>query len=200
MQNLDSSTSSGGKTEPMPPIITGRGQTLIALFLIAAGLAACTTAVPPSDSAQPYYEITTANVGDDVSIVSEQGTAFVDVRSERGIGETNITLSRGSWPTAMTLRFYLAGLEGMQLDYGSTKVALSINTSGQILQSATTADNGEISTEPASPYWMNVSYIDAQELPVARAVHDGAILVTLPPDFFSSSPETFNLNWIDFYR
>ena len=47
---------------------------------------------------------------------------------------------------------------------------------------------------------MEVSYVDAAGQVVERAAPDGAILVTLPSDFFSSSPEAFSLNWIDFYR
>jgi hypothetical protein len=175
-------------------------RTLLAMLLLTSGLAACTTSAPPSDSRAPEYDIVTPGAGDTVTISTKEDGTFIDVRSDRGIGKATVTLAAGQWPEGLTLRFYLAGLESLQLDYEDTKVALSVTTSSQILESANSADSGEIATDPNSPYWMAVTFVDADGQATATTTRDGAILVTMPPDFFAINPRSFGLNWIDFYR
>jgi len=175
-------------------------RALLALLVVAAGLAACTTAGSEGATAVPEYEISSTKAGDDVTITTENGTAFANVRSESGIGQAAVALLAGQWPQEMTLRFYLAGLEGLQLNYGDTKIALSVTRSGEIVQGATSGDGGEIATDAESPYWMSVTFVNAAGESVPDATRDGAILVTMPTDFRVTDPTSFELEWIDFYR
>lgn len=173
---------------------------ILSLLLLAGGLAACTAVSISPSSATPQYEISVPGAEDSLTMTVANGATFADIHSTRGIGEASVALVAGEWPAGLTLRFYLDGLESLQLAYGDTKIALSLTTSGPVLQSASTADGGEIATTEESPYHLAVSYVDAEGQPVADKVTGGAILVAMPADFFASDAQAFDLSWIDFYR
>lgn len=180
-----------GEKQLLKKIRPARG-TLFALCFFAGGLVACGAAALPQMPLGPSFDITVPGAADDVTMTTSGDAAFIEVRSERGIGEAGVALRRGLWPANLALRLHLKGLEGLQVAYGDTKLALSVNTSGQVLQSASTADEGEIATAVGSPYWMDVV---VQESDAGRVY-----VVTLPADFFAATPATLDFSWIDFYR
>lgn len=168
------------------------------LFILLSLLAGCTPTAP----AEPFRTLITAQgLENKVVMVLEENTAVFNIRSETGIGSANVLLQSGRWPSQVILRFYLSGLEELTVTYGDAILTLNISSTeaNQIIQAVTRSG----STEPIdsdSPYWMDVSVLDAAGNPATIPVTDGAIEVSLPPDFFSQDVDSFALNWVDFYR
>lgn len=168
-------------------------QALLALLVMAGGLTACSAALAPQEEADPGLDITVPRTGDSVASSAEGDVTYLDVRSDRGIGEAMIARGRAAWPRKIALRFHLAGLEALRISYGDTSLALSVTTSGRILQSASSGGAREVQTAVGEPYWMDV----------AVEQKDGAdklFIVGLPADFYAQAPQSFDFGWIDFYR
>lgn len=168
-------------------------RSLLALVVMAGGLAACSAALAPQAATGPQFDITVARAGDTVAPSREDDITYLDVRSERGIGEAAVIRNNAAWPGQMALRFHLTGLEELQLSYGDTRLALSVTTSGQILQSVSSGAEGEVATAVGDPYWMDVS---VEEVKGAGK----QFIITLPADFYAQAPPSFDFGWIDFYR
>ena len=180
---------------------SNRRRSIMGMLLATAVLSACSAAAVPARPSEPMVDVATEGAGNEITFSTGASVAFIDVRSERGIGRATITRVAGQWPEVMTMRLHLRGLENLQVSDGSTKLALSLTRSGQLLQSANSADDGELAvTDDSSPYWMVVRFVD--EMGDASATIDpaGAILVDLPPDYMAGAGKRIELEWIDFYR
>jgi hypothetical protein len=106
-----------------------------------------------------------------------------------------------SWPPGVMVRFHLKGLEEMTLAYGDTAVTLNISSLGgnEVRQSVDQNGQTEI-IHSDSPYWLNVTLTNSDGSPGTIPLEEGSIDVILPTHFHETNPESFSLNWIDFFR
>lgn len=156
-------------------------------------MVSCQPQTPPLPS---LTVITTEGVQTKVVMRLAGDTAVFDITSPSGIGGANVQLSSGEWRRTMRLRFHLSGLEEMTLTYGETTTAVNISsTDSQIRQSVNDAP-----IDSSSPHWMNVSLKNEDGSAGQIPLENGTIEVTLPPDFHTQDPDSFHINWIDFYR
>jgi hypothetical protein len=99
--------------------------------------------------------------------------ARLEVFSERGMGSAAIEFAPAAWPSAVTLRLHLCGLE-----------SLSNGTEGTAAPIA-----------PGSPFWMAVHRTPHTD--DLRALRFG---VAAPAAFFIEGLRDFAFDWLDFYR
>lgn len=164
------------------------------LLLAVAALAACA----PAGGAE--YHVSSNRPSAQVVVTNENGSAFVDIHSDNGIGDATVTLVDGAWPDAITLRFHLEGLEQMQFVYGNTVAGLSVTTQNMLLQGAAVDGSPIEAIDETSRYWMAVSFLDRNGNAVDSPAAGGVIEVQAPADFFEGAHAEFTINWIDFYR
>ena len=147
------------------------------------------TAVPTEDSQAP----------DDIS--PEEASIVYDIVSESGIGSETFQRPEQGWSAEVVLRFHLQGLEEMHLMYADTAVVLNIASTGQNDLQQTVSGNGQSqSINTADPNWMSVSVLNEAGTPGTIPLKNGTINVRLPTAFYEENPESFTVNWIDFYR
>ncbi|MCP4356502.1 MAG: hypothetical protein GY796_00595 [Chloroflexi bacterium] len=167
-------------------------------FFLLLFLISCTTETANEEPLQ--VNITPKSEGDRVEMEVDGETTVFNIYSQTGIGSADIERITGSWPPTIISRFHLNGLEEMRLVVGDTAVTLNLSSSGG-RSSQTLTQNGVTSTiTPDNPYWMDVTISNADGSPGTVPLKEGTIDVSLPPALFDKSPDSFSLNWIDFYR
>ncbi len=170
-------------------------RTWMLLGLVLLGGVACTVAEVPAGSG-----VAVVAADDDVTTtlstieIGDAATTVVDIESERGIGALTLAREGAAWPSSVGLRLNLNGLENLTLAFDDTELTLAVSSTadGQVLQSVREGDtSAETQTISRSdPNWMEVEV----------STDGDAFLVMLPQSLLTSSAETADVSWIDFYR
>lgn len=189
---LDAATSFPAKVATMSLLQA------IALFLLPAsvGLAPCNSAY--GDDAP--FEIITKRDNDQVDVKVLEDTACFSIRSHFGISQAIIKRRDANWPTSVTLRLHLKGLEKFKVTSGKTTLEGSVSThNGQTRLWKDGRESARLS--PKHPYWMQIQRVGEngkpdKPLPLA----DGYFQMKLPKGLFKDNPKSITIDWIDFYR
>ncbi len=166
---------------------------LLGLVLLSG--VACTVAESPADAG---VEVATAD--DDVTTAvstsefADSAMTVIDIESERGIGSLTLARTGNAWPSSVALRLHLNGLENLTLTFDDTELTLAVSSTadGQVLQSV---NEGDPSAETQI-----LSANDENWMEVEVSADGDAFLVMLPQALLTSSAETADVSWIDFYR
>jgi len=176
----------------------------LALVAILSWLAACTQ----PGSAPPTFDVVPHKPETAVAYRVEGDAVIFDIFSQSGLGGADVSLTSGTMPDQMLLRFHLKGLESLQFTYSETAseitISLAVSSSGAHDARETVMQGGdraqETSLTPDSPYWMDVSIIAAEGATASIPLEDGYFEVTPAADFLQGDHHEFTLEWIDFYR
>jgi hypothetical protein len=132
----------------------------------------------------------------------EGGALVVEVTSPSGIGSAHLTID-GPMPKQMALRLLLKGMEKLEVAYGETTVTASLSSTPgyDVTESVRLAMDGEErEISPASPYWMAVTIVPAEDMPASIPLQQGYIEVQMPASFLSSEERALSIQWVDFFR
>lgn len=172
---------------------------LTALMIVV--LAAC----QPAMESDPVIEVTLDKQGDSADVQMEDGRAIIDVTSPSGIGGMQVTLESGEWPEEVVVHLRLQGLEQLEIGYDQFLIStgLSSNSSpGPGLMLYVTDESGEV--ESASPssdiYYPTITPVTEGDTPVTIPLENGYFEIAMPSHFYEVAPESFTVQWIDFYR
>jgi hypothetical protein len=173
----------------------------IQVILLTFLLASCGGGPIGAQPDEPAFIIITKNPEDQVDIQHQNGTALIDIQSPSGIGSATFELPSGSMPENITLRLHLKGLEQFRLKSRQDQIAASIpsgdalNTGNQTVLTTRT----EFPLLPGDPLWMEIDIVSEQtekKIPLEQ----GYFEVILPQQFIQNTGNTFEIEWIDFYR
>lgn len=114
--------------------------------------------------------------GNKVEVVATGDHGLITISGSPGIGRASVSLISGQWPEKTYIRFYLKGLEG-----------LNVSSSSQTL------DRSQLSVRA---FDMQGNAIEDKYLLDEK----GYFEVQLPISFFSERAEPIEIQWIDFYR
>ncbi len=174
----------------------------LALVGILSWLAAYTQPGP----VLPTFEVVPHKPETAIAYRMEGDAVIFDIFSQSGIGGADVSLTAGTMPERMLLRFHLKGLESLQFTYGEgeTVVKLAVSSSGAHDARETVMQGGDGAQESPltadSPYWMDVSIVAAEGTATSIPLADGFFEITPPADFLHNDHHEFTLEWIDFYR
>jgi len=171
-----------------------RGMTLACLVALIAGRA-------HSEEPPGRFRVTTRKADDRVTVGLQGDRTFFTVTSPSGIGGATITREGEGWSRSIILRLHLRGLERLQIGNGMVILSASVSSSGdhQTILSFSERGKEEVSIDRRSPYWTDISILDAQGHPAKEIpLKDGVFEVSLPHAIFVSNPQTITLDWIDF--
>ncbi len=144
-------------------------------------------------------QVTTEREDNRVAVAYEGDAARIEVFSERGMGRASVEIPPELWPTALTLRLHLGGLESLRFHYEPYTVALSVTSAAdhmiiETLSEETSNTPQEIA--PDSPYWMAVTRTPRPDDALRALYFD----VDAPAAFLAGDPRAFTFEWLDFYR
>ena len=149
---------------------------------------------------EPVFIINAKNQDDQVNIQQENGITTVDIYSDMGIGSAKIELESGGMPEEMLLRMHIRGLEEIRLVSEQAVVVASGSSSGSfaINDQRVNSSGSEYSITPIDPLWMKIEIISNQAKKIP--LESGYFEITVPREFLRSAGNSFEIEWIDFYR
>ena len=172
------------------------------IILFSIFLVSCTSQPANAQAGgEPVFNVTTKNQDDRIEIRQENSITRVDIQSPTGIGSATFKLESGSMPEQLILRLHLAGLEEFRLvsdqttlvAYGSSHEGF--NVSGQSVIAA----GNEYAITPIDPLWTNVEVVSGQaekKIPL----DEGYFEIIVPKEFIQRAGNSFEIQWIDFFR
>jgi hypothetical protein len=175
-------------------------RSYLEIVLLSFLLASCAGLPVSAQSGEPVFQVTTKNRDDQVSIQFQDGIAFIDVQSPIGIGSATFELESGVMPTEIILRLHLKGLEEFRLTSTQSNLAAlvaSSNASNMIQRIM--APGSESPLSPSHPLWMQVKIVSEQP-EKSIPLEQGYFEITLPQEFIRNAGNSFEIEWIDFYR
>ena len=149
---------------------------------------------------EPVFFINAKNQDDQVNIQQENGITTVDIYSDTGIGSAKLELESGGMPENMLLRMHLQGLEEIRLKSKQAVIVASGSSSGSfgINDQRVNSSGSEYSITPIDPLWMKIEIISNQAKKIP--LESGYFEITVPREFLQSAGNSFEVEWIDFYR
>ena len=168
---------------------------LLSFFLIS-----CAGQAANAQAGEPGFTVTTKNEGDRVDLQYENGFTFIDVYSSSGLGSAEFKLTSGTMPEEMVLRLHLKGLEELRLTSAQTSIAASVsNSDSSDIHQRIIAASSDSPLLPSHPLWMKIEIVTEQaekKIPL----EEGYFEVTVPEEFIRKAGNSFEIEWIDFYR
>jgi len=149
---------------------------------------------------EPVFSITAKNQNDQVIFQYVDGTAIVDIQSPTGIGSAKLELESGGMPENMLLRLHLQGLEEIRLISEQAVIVAAGSSSGpfRINDQRVNSSGSEYSLTPIDPLWMKIEIISDQAKKIP--LESGYFEITVPREFLQNAGNSFEIQWIDFYR
>lgn len=177
-------------------------QIVYTILLMCLFLASCASQPANAQSGdEPVFAFATKNQDDEVNIQFGNGITTIDVHSPTGIGSAKFELESGAMPEKVILRLHLSGLEEFRLISHQTAIAASASSSGafSVTNQQVIRSGNEYSITPVDPLWMKVEIVSGQ---VVKKIplEDGYFEVTVPKEFIQEAENSFEIQWIDFFR
>lgn len=176
-------------------------QYAILAFFTSIFLAACAMKPDRLNWEKPDFKITVSNPKDIVSVTSEEGISLIDINSPGGIGSAHFELVSGTLPEKIITRLHLKGLEEFRLSYDETLITASIPSSS-IFNTSTQkviTPGGEYPTLPGHPLWLEIKIVSDQMVEKIP-LEEGYFEITFPDEFNKKTGDSFDIQWVDFFR
>lgn len=150
---------------------------------------------------EPVFSITQKNQEDQISIQYENGAAIININSPFGIGSAKFELESGAMPEKIVLQLHLKGLEEFRLASSQTAIAASVSSSEvfNVHNQRIISSGSEYSILPIHPLWLNIEIISDQTIEKIP-LEEGYFEITFPKEFVQKAGNSFEIQWIDFYR
>lgn len=181
----------------------GRGLLGLALLLAALlALAGC------KRTTMATIDVTLDKHDDKATVTVADGRAVIDVTSASGIGGLTAILDDGDWPDEVVVRLNTRGLERLEFGYGNVQISTGLSSTGDPnppLMLTVVDEAGNVETAPPSsdsyyPVIRAVGSDGVAATPVFPLPEGSVFEITLPRHFSELKPESFWMQWIDFYR
>lgn len=175
-------------------------RSYLEVVILSFLLVSCAGAPVRAQSGEPDFVVTTNNQDDRVDIQYQNGRVTIDVSSPGGIGSAAFEIKSGDTPEEIILRLHLKGLEDFRIVSARDNIAVSVSTSdpSTVRQRLVIAGN-ESAILPDHPLWLETRIVPEQSgktLPL----EDGFFEITIPREFIQNMGDSFEIEWIDFYR
>lgn len=159
---------------------------LVVVCLTVLSLAACAPNSPASE--RPPYTAVPLKGDPVITFNTTDDQLLIDITSPTGIGSAAIEKASGPWPSPITIRLRVTGLESFKFRYADTVIEVSVSSQTNAVREEYTQPGATGVTGPGDPYWLAVisdeDYFDLKA----------------PADFLKNGESKFTIEWIDFYR
>ena len=139
--------------------------------------------------------------GDSVDVKVDKDRTLFDVKSPFGIGRASIDRRKPDWPSTVTVRLRLKGLEHLQIVAGTKKLEAAVGVRNGRPEIRAWKDGDENhSLDDKSPFWPKIAVVDRGQPAQATPLMDGWFDIELPRALLEGNPPSIEVSWIDFYR
>ncbi len=173
------------------------------LFALVLIFQASVGAVRAAKESSEAVKVTGVEPDDNITVQSPKPNAIlVAIKSRSGSGRATLKSLNSDGSKSVTLRFYLKGLEGLQISNGVTTLNAAVSVRDKELQIRQWKGGDEGAPfEDNDPAAMRISIGGGEDtnqphLPLKK----GYFEIVLPGSLFQGKPEAITLSWIDFYR
>ena len=171
------------------------------IILLSLILASCAGLPANAQAEEPVFLVTTKNQDDQIDVQYGNGASLIDIYSPTGIGSAKFKLESGNMPGEILLRLHLTGLEAFRLTSAQTSIAASGSSSDtfNVNDQKIISSGGESPILPGQPLWIEIQVVSSQaekKIPLK----DGYFEITVPKEFIQKAGNSFEIEWIDFYR
>lgn len=185
----------------------------VAILWLVGGLllGGCQAAETP-----PMIELTLDRPqGNTAEVIFEDSRALIDVNERHGINGLNARLTQGEWPAEIVVRLRLRGLEQLWIHYGDLTISTGVSSGGAPppLTITVVDESGNVQSAPPSAdiYYPDIRVVTpdgtaavgplaAGERPAFPLPEGSVFEITMPVHFFRDAPNSFSMQWVDFYR
>jgi hypothetical protein len=146
------------------------------------------------------FKIKTLHPNDRVEVKDgNQKTVFV-IFSPKGISNAVFQRTAKAWPDRVTLQLKLKGLEHVKVSMDELKLEASVSSqTGEVR--LWKAGQEDMPLDSKDPSWMEFRLLNSEGEPTKSIpLEEGCIEFQLPKKFQEINPESFKVEWIDFYR
>jgi hypothetical protein len=168
-------------------------------LLMSLLLASCAGGSAGAQDAKPEFRLVLKNPGDTVTVLDENSRTVIDIQSDSGIGSASLELVSGSMPDTLLLRLHLRGLEEFRLISEKDRVSASVS-SGEVFNSINErilVSGLEVPIGSLHPMWIEVRIVsETGDVPLET----GYFEIVVPGEFTRQAGNSFEIQWIDFYR
>lgn len=161
----------------------------------------CASRGVSAQDSKPEFRVTVKNSDDKIIVLDESSQTVIEIHSDFGIGSASFELVSGSMPDTLLLRLHLKGLEEFRLISNQAAIAASASSSEvfHVTNQRIIASGNEFSITPIDPLWMKVEIVSGQagkKIPL----EEGYFEITVPKEFIRTAGNSFEIQWIDFFR
>ena len=170
-------------------------------ILLSFLLWACANQAGNGQSEDPVFMITVKNQQDRVNLQHENGAMIIDINSSVGIGSAEFELESGAIPQNIVVQLHIGGLEEFRLSSEQTTIAVSVASSSlfTIYDQRIISSGKETPIASSDSYWMSIRVVSGQSTPKVP-LENGYFEITVPKEFIDNAGNSFQMQWIDFYR
>lgn len=150
-------------------------------------------------------EVTLDKLDDTAAVTLTDGRAVIDVTSDSGIGGLQAKKSAGEWPAEVVVRLHLNGLESLEIGYDQFLIKSGFSSTSDPAPLPTVYAVSD--TNEAQPvfgagetFYPTIRVVPEAGSQPAIPLQNGYFEITLPANFHTGQPDSFTMQWIDFYR
>jgi hypothetical protein len=175
-------------------------QLVVCTILFSIFLTACASQpVNAQAQAEPVFSAVAKNADDQIAFQYKDNTTTIEVYSPLGIGSAKFELESGGMPEMIILQLHLKGLENFRLISAKHNISASI-PSGEGFkaqsQSKISGDSEQVMLA-FDPLWLEIEIkAPSQKVPLT----EGHFEIVFPKEFVQETGNSFEIQWIDFYR
>lgn len=132
---------------------------------------------------------------------SEERSTVIDIASPVGIGSASFHLESGEMPQTVIVRLHLTGLEQVRVSAGQETLAASVSSSDPLHgQDQSLIEAGtEMPLLPVHPLWMDIRIV-TNGADIDIPLRQGYFELEIPQQLLEKGEDSFEIQWIDFYR
>jgi len=164
-------------------------------------LISCASQPGNAQAPEPEFRVTVDDPANQVNLQNQDHSMAIDITSPSGIGSATFELESGSMPETIVLQLHLGGLEEIRVSSAQTTIAASVASTGsfevknqRLIQSGT-----ESVLTPAHPWWMKIRVVSDETTPTVP-LQQGYFELEIPKGFITETGNSFEIQWVDFYR
>jgi hypothetical protein len=170
----------------------------ITILLLHVFLVACSEN-PGTVQDDPGFSVQSQNIDDRIAFQHRDDRTIIDIISPSGISSAKFALKSGQMPGQIHIWLHLEGLEGFRLISDQVTVAASIPSSGGLndqIQMKITSEREEPMGQ-FDPFRLKLDIVsNSEEIPL----QDGYFEIIIPKGFLQQAGNSFEIQWIDFFR
>jgi hypothetical protein len=168
---------------------------LFSIFLTACG----SQPVNAQEQAEPVFSVSAKNSDDQIVFQYINNTTTIEINSPFGISSAIFKLVSGVMPERIVVQLRLKGLEEFRLISDQVTIAASVS-SGEGFKAQSQrkiSGNSEQVMLAFDPLWLDIEIIsDSEQIPLEA----GYFEIIFPKEFVQETGNSFEMQWIDFYR